>query len=506
MAGTPFDIRLLVGVGRFELPTSRSRTVRSSLAELHPGAYGIRRSYHYEFQRAQPTSVRIASSTFDEPLICGRHKDASSLRILMISALEVWALAGQGGAPSLFKTLAGLRAPRPSRSTSSRATIGANHHHGAPVQPPPADRGRALPPLPPAVAGRIAPAAAGAAREGGPEAAFRAALPAARRAGRPSACWRSERYDLLYGYEVHGVLAQRLRAAHAAPAAGGALPGHGHAPVPRSAAQPGAQATRRCWRCKTPADLYVMTDDGTQGDEVLARLNPASTGKVRFWRNGLDLQHAAPAVAAKRRGRRAQALGLATDDFVLVTATRLARWKRIDRAIDAVALLRDAGRARAPARRRRRRGARQPRSAGARPRRWTDASRFVGAVPQAEVQRYLWAADVFLSRQRALERRQPAAGGDARRPLHPHPGRRRHARPDPRRRDRRPAPAPATPTRSPAALAALAGDPERRQRLGDAARATSPKREFWSWEQRLDAEVEAVEALVRAPSLPRPDV
>ena len=26
----------LVGVGRFELPTSRSRTVRSSLAELHP--------------------------------------------------------------------------------------------------------------------------------------------------------------------------------------------------------------------------------------------------------------------------------------------------------------------------------------------------------------------------------------------------------------------------------------------------------------------------------------
>jgi hypothetical protein len=28
--------RRLVGVGRFELPTSRSRTVRSSLTELHP--------------------------------------------------------------------------------------------------------------------------------------------------------------------------------------------------------------------------------------------------------------------------------------------------------------------------------------------------------------------------------------------------------------------------------------------------------------------------------------
>ena len=29
--------KLMVGVRRFELPTSRSRTVRSSLAELHPG-------------------------------------------------------------------------------------------------------------------------------------------------------------------------------------------------------------------------------------------------------------------------------------------------------------------------------------------------------------------------------------------------------------------------------------------------------------------------------------
>ena len=28
--------RRMVGVGRFELPTSRSRTVRSSQAELHP--------------------------------------------------------------------------------------------------------------------------------------------------------------------------------------------------------------------------------------------------------------------------------------------------------------------------------------------------------------------------------------------------------------------------------------------------------------------------------------
>ena len=50
---------------------------------------------------------------------------------------------------------------------------------------------------------------------------------------------------------------------------------------------------------KTPADLYVMTDDGTQGDRVLARLNPASKQKTRFWRNGLDLQHARPPVGRR---------------------------------------------------------------------------------------------------------------------------------------------------------------------------------------------------------------
>jgi hypothetical protein len=30
------QLEIMVGVRRFELPTSRSRTVRSSLAELHP--------------------------------------------------------------------------------------------------------------------------------------------------------------------------------------------------------------------------------------------------------------------------------------------------------------------------------------------------------------------------------------------------------------------------------------------------------------------------------------
>ncbi len=92
---------------------------------------------------------------------------------------------------------------------------------------------------------------------------------------------------------------------------------------------------------QTPADLYVMTDDGTQGDEVLQRLNPASKGKMRFWRNGLDLgivRPPSPAEAQQARGGAGPGAGRVRAG----DGGRLARWKRIDRAIDAVALLRDA--------------------------------------------------------------------------------------------------------------------------------------------------------------------
>ncbi|MGE0685238.1 MAG: glycosyltransferase, partial [Dehalococcoidia bacterium] len=45
------------------------------------------------------------------------------------------------------------------------------------------------------------------------------------------------------------------------------------------------------------------------------------------------------------------------------------------------------------------------------------------------------------------------------------------------------------------ALASLAVDPPRRTRLGEAAR-QSAEANFWSWQQRIDAEVDALEQLV----------
>jgi glycosyltransferase involved in cell wall biosynthesis len=155
-------------------------------------------------------------------------------------------------------------------------------------------------------------------------------------------------------------------------------------------------------------------------------------------------------------------LGLTDADFVLVTASRLARWKRTDRAVDAVALLKQQG---------------------SRPRLLVvgdgeerinleqqadvlglrEEVRFIGAVPQSEVPRYLWAAgdtrDLIKDRENGvlLQETEPPAIA--------------------------------------AALAGLAAEPERRQRLAAAALAFA-QRNFWSWQERLDTEVDAIEALV----------
>ena len=148
---------------------------------------------------------------------------------------------------------------------------------------------------------------------------------------------------------------------------------------------------------KTPADLVIMTDDGTQGDEVLARLNPASRARMKFWRNGLDLDRLQPATRGRARAPRAATSAAGDGAFVMLTASRLATWKRVDRAIRALPKIAIVGAGCAARRRRRRRGARAARSArarAARERRTCDSS---APCRRRDVMRYMHAADVFLA-------------------------------------------------------------------------------------------------------------
>ncbi|HEY7270189.1 MAG TPA: glycosyltransferase family 4 protein [Dehalococcoidia bacterium] len=412
------------------------------------------------------------------------------MRILMITALDVWALAGGGGAPSLYKTLEAYGRRGHDVDVVS-PTLGANHHHGEPPIPHPQIVGVRFNQFELPSLAKLVPLPAPV-LTADQKLRFALVFPwlASRRAEHLAA---AKSYDVLYGYEVHGLLAQRLlrRDHRDLP-----LVARFQGTIMRPYLDDRVQLARRfeeVLALKTPADLYIMTNDGTQGDEVLERLNPASAGKVRFWRNGLDLQNSRGPTEQEAAGAR-KSLAIADDDFVLVTAARLARWKRIDRAIDALALLRP----KLPRARLFVVGDGEERAnleAQAAAVGLSDAVTFTGAVPQLEVQRYLWAADVFLSLNELSNVGNPLleAMATARCILTIDEG-------DTRALIRDGETGALLSSGNPQLIAdsiwKLAQDHDVRATLGRAAKEFAD-REFWSWDQRMAAEVDAVEALVR---------
>ncbi len=417
------------------------------------------------------------------------------MNVLMVCALDVWSLSEGRGAPTLFRTLEAY-GQRGHHVHCVMPTIGANRSHeslasAVPAEPPTianvgfsrfhlpslSERGWPLPGLVAKVDQKLR---------------FALLFPrlAARHAER-ILCGGA--FDVLYGYEVHGVLALRpLRRRWKLPTV---------SRFQGTVMYPALSSRLSYFRkyeevlaLRAPADLYIMTDDGTGGDEVLARWNAGSRGKVRFWRNGLDLQRLTPASAQEALEERS-ALGIPEEAFVLVMATRLARWKRVDRALHAMPLVRAVlpqalllvlgdGEERAGL------------QALARQLSLGEAVRFLGAVPQADVGRYMRAADLFLSLNelsnvgnplleamacgKAIITLDTGATGEL---IHDGETGRLLASGD--------AEAVAT------AVVDLARDPSLRRRLQTAAFEYS-RSHFWTWEERMSAEVAEVERLVAA--------
>lgn len=80
---------------------------------------------------------------------------------------------------------------------------------------------------------------------------------------------------------------------------------------------------------KEPADLIIMTNDGTCGDLYLRRIG--NNSKLMFLRNGVDISVSSQSLLSKQDIY--NKLGLNGDEIVLMTLSRLVNWKRIDRAI-----------------------------------------------------------------------------------------------------------------------------------------------------------------------------
>jgi glycosyltransferase involved in cell wall biosynthesis len=430
------------------------------------------------------------------------------MRLLLLCALDVWSLDRGAGAPTLERTLRAY-AGRGHTVDAVLPDIGANHFY-RPGQPPsPESRPRIpgvayhdfhMPSLRDAPPLRDLPTPVERIDQ---KLRFALAFPylAARRAQQLIDEAQTP-YDVLYAYEAHAVLAARLLRRRSPAARRLPLVTRFQGTVMHPALTDTMLYYRRyeeALALKTPADLVIMTDDGTRGDDVLARLNPTPKERVKFWRNGLDLDRLRPALSTERAAARA-ALGIPPDAFVLLTASRLAAWKRVDRAVralpkvrawapDAMLLVAGDGEERARL------------EALARELGVAAHVRFTGALPQPDVARCMHAADVFLAVADLSNVGNPlleamACGmcvvavdaGDTRdlvldgrtgrlvdlsqrsgivRPLE---------------------------DRLADLIVALANDPAQRHRLAAGAAAYA-REHFWTWDQRMAAEVDAVEAL-----------
>jgi glycosyltransferase involved in cell wall biosynthesis len=81
---------------------------------------------------------------------------------------------------------------------------------------------------------------------------------------------------------------------------------------------------------KSPVDRLLILNDGTRGDEV-ARALGVPDSRVRFWMHGLDLENCDAARQAHGRTE----LGLPLSVPLVVSASRLTGWKRVDRVLRA---------------------------------------------------------------------------------------------------------------------------------------------------------------------------
>jgi glycosyltransferase involved in cell wall biosynthesis len=429
------------------------------------------------------------------------------MNILMITALDVWSLDQGKGAPTLERTLRAY-GQAGHRVDVVIPDVGANHFYKKGAGSTPESR----PEIPgvtfhafhvPSLRDAPLPFALPAPVEKvDQKLRFALAFPwlAARRAEQLLR-EASAAYDVIYAYEVHGALAARLlrRRGFRLP-----LVTRFQGTVMHPALSDTLMYIRRyeeALALKTSADLIIMTDDGTRGDDVLARLNPRARSRVRFWRNGLDMDRLRPPTADERREARA-ALGVPDDAFVLLTASRLAAWKRIDRAVRALPQVRtwapDALLLVVGDGEERERLQALARELGA-----EAQVRFAGAVPQRDVARYMHAADLFLAVADLSNVGNPlleamACGmcivavdaGDTRDLIvDGQTGRLVDS-------SNRSGIAKPLEERLAELIVQLSTDPAERARLADGA-AQHARDHFWTWDQRMAAEVAALEGVIQ---------
>lgn len=135
---------------------------------------------------------------------------------------------------------------------------------------------------------------------------------------------RNKKYDVIYGYEMHGVIAMNL--IRPIMPKGIKLVSRFQGTFLNEMIEK-KQFLRLLFNFDlifaiwSYSDLLIMTDDGTQGNLALSRIRGKRMGKVRFWVNGVDEVNK-PLTELKL-----------CDYWVFLAVSRLVSWKRVDRAL-----------------------------------------------------------------------------------------------------------------------------------------------------------------------------
>lgn len=295
--------------------------------------------------------------------------------------------------------------------------------------------------------------------------------------------------DVVYGYEIYGVpvvkVLSRLWRAPIVSRFQGTSFGAGW--VNRRFRK--IRAWEHFVGLRIPTDLIIMTNDGTQGDKVLACLG-VNMDRVRFWMNGVDWK-SFESLTKLLDARKQLAL---TAKHVLLCISRLESWKRVERSIqvlpdvvrdhpDTILVIVGNG------------SERERLQSIARELGVEQHVRFEGAVPHDGIPQYLAAADVFLSfydwsnvGNPLLEAMMAGKcivtlnnGDTSRFIINNENGILLECDDLPK---------------LPEVIRKLLADDKLRQRLGANARRFAEEH-FWRWEERMKAEVQVVEELLR---------
>jgi len=149
---------------------------------------------------------------------------------------------------------------------------------------------------------------------------------------------RGERCDVLYGYEVTGVLAMNLtRLALTvlgipAPRAVSRFQGTIlHEPLLRRDRTALLKRVDHLIAQRARTDLCIMTDDGTRGLDTL-RMARSRAARVCFFVNGVEIPTETKSSASANSGQPRP-----DDSRLIVSVSRLAAWKRVDRVLNVFA-------------------------------------------------------------------------------------------------------------------------------------------------------------------------